>query len=53
MQYLTNDVSVDESDSQGSYKEIQRDVEIFTDYPVEDDNKTISVFPGLLKIIIF
>ena len=53
MQYLTNDVSVDESDSQESYKEVQRDVEMFTDYPVEDDNKTISVFPGLLKIITF
>ena len=53
MQYLTNDVSIDESNSQGSYKQIQRDVKTFTDYPVEDDNKTISVFPGLLKIIIF
>ena len=53
MQYLTNAVSIDQTDSEESVEEMGRVVDIFTYNPVVDDNKTVDMFPGLLKILIF
>ena len=56
IQYLTNYVSIDETENQEIYEDTQNDVEVLSDDHIPEEmqhNNGARVFSGLLKIFIF